>query len=156
MNIIRTENLSEDQKQHIVRLWNAEYPARLRHSGTNSLDEYLSKLGNPEHYLLTDEQENIKGWLACFLRDGEKWFAMIVDSSEQKKGYGSRLLDEVKKHEPEINGWAMDREKDLKADGETYRSPIGFYLKNGFRILSEVRLETETMSAVKIKWSNAF
>lgn len=152
----KTANLSETEKQSIVRLWNAEYPAKLRHTGTDSLDEYLSKLGNPEHYLLTDENENVKGWLACFVRDGEKWFAMIVDSSEQKKGYGSRLLSEVKKFEPEINGWAMDHEKDLKANGETYLSPIGFYLKNGFRVLSDVRRETETMSAVKIKWSNEF
>jgi GNAT superfamily N-acetyltransferase len=154
MKIIKTENLSESQKQSIVRLWNAEYPAQLQHSDTGSLDEYLSKLGNPEHYLLTDENGDIKGWLACFVRDREKWFAMIVDSREQKKGYGSRLLDKVKEFETEINGWAIDHEKDLKTTGEKYLSPVGFYRKNGFEILSEVRLESATMSAVKIKWTN--
>ncbi|HEY8562137.1 MAG TPA: GNAT family N-acetyltransferase [Pyrinomonadaceae bacterium] len=152
MKITRTVNLSSEQKQRIVELWNNEYPVRLRHSGTASLDEYLSKLGNPEHYLLTDDAGNIKGWLACFVRDEEKWFAMIVDTSEQKKGYGSRLLDAVKEFETEISGWAIDHETDVKANGEAYRSPLGFYEKNGFEILSDIRLETDAMSAVRIKW----
>jgi len=153
VNIAKTENLSEAQKQSIVRLWNAEYPVQIRHSGIDSFDEYLSTKGNLEHYLLTDTDENLKGWLATFMRDGEKWFALLVDSSEQKKGYGTRLLNKVKEFETEINGWVMDHENVLKANGERYLSPIGFYLKNGFEILREVRLENETMSAVKIKWS---
>ena len=153
MKIIKTENLTDAQKQRIVELWNAEYPARLRHSGTASLDEYLSKLGAPEHYLLTNETGVVKGWLACFTRDEAKWFAMLVDTSEQKKGYGSRLLSEVKRFENELNGWAIDGETDRKANGETYASPLGFYEKNGFEILPGVRLESETMSAVKIRWT---
>jgi len=140
------------QKQSIVRLWNAEYPANLQHSGTESFNEYLSKLGEPEHYLLTDDEEQIKGWLACFDRDGERWFVTIVDTSEQRKGYGSALLSEVKKYETEINGWVMDKNEAVKADGAVYRSPVGFYLKNDFEILKEIRLENETMSAVKIRW----
>ena len=151
MEIIKTENLSDGQKARIVELWNNEYPAKLRHSGVGSFDEYLSGLGDPEHYLLTDDHENIKGWLAAFMREGEKWFAMIVDTSEQKKGYGSRLLSEVKRHEPEINGWVMDHEREVKANGDVYRSPVGFYLKNDFEIL-DVRLESEKMDAVKIRW----
>lgn len=152
MKITKTENLSETQKRSIVELWNAEYPAQIQHSGIDSFDEYMSVKGNLAHYLLTDENGKIKGWLATFMRDSERWFALLVDSSEQKKGYGTRLLNEVKEFENEINGWAIDREKDVKANGETYRSPIGFYLKNGFEVLSEIRLETEVLSAVKIKW----
>ena len=155
MKIFKTENLTDAQKRRIVELWNAEYPARLRHSGTASLDEYLSRLGAPEHYLLTDENDQVKGWLACFERDGARWFAMIVDTSEQKKGYGSRLLTEVKKFESEINGWAIDGETDVKANGERYASPLGFYEKNGFEIFRTIRLENEQMSAVKIRWSKA-
>jgi GNAT superfamily N-acetyltransferase len=153
VKITKTENLSEDQKQSIIRLWNAEYPAQLRHSGIDSFDEYLRPKGDLEHYLLTDDGEKIKGWLATFIRDDEKWFAVLVDSSEHKKGYGSQLLNKVKEFEAEINGWVMDHEKALKANGETYLSPIGFYLKNDFEVLNEIRLETETVSAVKIKWS---
>jgi GNAT superfamily N-acetyltransferase len=154
VEITKTVNLSKDQKHSIIRLWNAEYPAQIQHSGIDSFDEYLSSKGNLQHYLLTDDNENIKGWLATFMRDGEKWFALLVDGSEQKKGYGTMLLNKVKEFENEINGWAIDREKDVKSNGETYLSPIRFYLKNDFEILNDVRLETETMSAVKIKWIN--
>jgi GNAT superfamily N-acetyltransferase len=153
VKITKTENLSEDQKQSIIRLWNAEYPAQLQHSGIDSFDEYLRPKSSLDHYLLTDDNENIKGWLATFIRDDEKWFALLVDSSEQKKGFGTRLLNKVKEFETEINGWVMDHEKSLKANGEIYLSPVGFYLKNDFEILRDVRLENETVSAVKIKWS---
>ncbi len=153
MKITKTENLSADQKQNIVRLWNAEYPAKLQHSGIESFDEYLSTKADLQHYLLTDENETIKGWLATFIRDEEKWFALLVDVTEQKKGYGTMLLDKVKEFENELNGWVMDHEKDVKASGEIYLSPLRFYLKNEFEILNEIRLETEIMSAVKIKWS---
>lgn len=153
VKITKTENLSEAEKQSIVRLWNSEYPVQIRHSGIDSFDEYLSVKGDLQHYLLTDDSGTIKGWLATFIRDEEKWFALLVDSSEQKKGYGTRLLNKVKEFETEINGWAIDTEKDLKANGETYLSPIGFYLKNEFEIMFDVRLETETTSAVKIRWT---
>lgn len=152
MKITKTENLSNEQKQRIVELWNAEYPVQLWHPDTRSFDDYLSELRNPEYYLLVDENENIKGWLACFIRRDEKWFALLIDSREQKKGYGSQLLNSVKEFEAEINGWVIDRDTDLKANGETYRSPLGFYEKNDFEILLDVRLESETMSAVKIRW----
>ncbi len=154
MKITKAENLSEAQKQSIIQLWNNEYPLQIQHSDIASFDEYLSSKENLQHYLLTDDSENIKGWLATFTRDDEKWFALLVDGSEQKKGYGTMLLNKVKEFENEINGWAIDRETDVKLNGETYLSPIKFYLKNDFEVLNEVRLETETMSAVKIKWSN--
>src|SRR5215203_2848560 len=109
MKITKTENLSEAQKRSIVEIWNAEYPVQLWHPDTRSFDDYLSKLGAPVHYLLRDENDRIKGWLACFVRDGEKWFAILIDSREQKKGYGAALLNRVKESEAEINGWVIDR-----------------------------------------------
>lgn len=145
--------MSEAEKQSVIRLWNAEYPAQLQHSGLDSFDEYLRPKENLEHYLLTDNGGNIKGWLATFTRDAGRWFALLVDGSEQKKGFGTRLLNRVKEFENEINGWVIDREKDFKANGAVYLSPIGFYLKNDFEVLRDVRLENETMSAVQIKWS---
>ena len=152
MKITKTENLSNSQKLSIIRLWNDEYPAQIQHSGIDSFDEYLSIKSEIRHYLLTDKNENLKGWLATFIREDEKWFAILVDSSEQKKGYGTMLLDQMKEFETEINGWVIDRENELKSNGEMYLSPVKFYLKNGFEILFDVRLESETMSAVKIKW----
>jgi len=153
VKITRTENLSEAQKQSIIRLWNAEYPVQIQHSGIDSFDEYLRPKANLRHYLLIDPDEIIRGWLATFIRDDERWFALLVDGSQQKKGFGTMLLNKVKEFENEINGWVIDRENDVKANGELYLSPIGFYLKNDFEILSDVRIENETISAVKIRWS---
>jgi len=34
-----------------------------------------------------------------------------------------------------------------------YNSPLGFYMKNGFELEPNQRLETSNLSAVKIKWS---
>ena len=38
--------------------------------------------------------------------------------------------------------------------GKPYRSPLDFYIKNGFKVLPEIRLELPSISAVKIKWSS--
>ena len=152
MKIERTQNLTNQQKEIIVRLWNAEYPAPLAYDGVKDFDDFLSKLGEPNHFLLFDDAENLKGWLASFTRHGEIWFSMIVDTSIQKKGFGTMLLNEVKKFEDEINGWAIADDKYLKNNGEKYLSPIEFYRKNNFEILTGEKFENEKISAIKIKW----
>ena len=42
---------------------------------------------------------------------------------------------------------------DKRENGEPYISPMSFYLKHGFEILQNERIETEMIQAVKIKWS---
>jgi len=51
-----------------------------------------------------------------------------------------------------LNGWVVDGERYIKSNGEKYLSPLEFYKKNDFEILVGERLETEKISAVKIKW----
>ena len=75
-----------------------------------------------------------------------------MDSRAQKKGIGKLILNTVKETEDELNGWVIDGAGNLKLDGSEYLSPIEFYKKNGFEILENARLESEKMSAVKIKW----
>lgn len=57
------------------------------------------------------------------------------------------ILEKVK-----IIGWAIDHNLDNKVNGETYKSPLEFYVKNNFEILSKEQLELDTISAVKIQW----
>ena len=38
----------------------------------------------------------------------------------------------------------------------TYVSPLDFYLKNGFTVCKEIRIESEKISAVKIVWNELF
>lgn len=152
MRIETTKNLSNEQKETITQLWNAEYPEQLNFSGVTGFEEFLQSVSNPLHFLLLSENEELKGWLMTFTRENERWFSIIVDGKEKQKGYGTQLLDELKRNENEICGWAIEHNNYLKKNGESYRSPIGFYQKKGFEILIDVRLEKEDFSAVKIKW----
>lgn len=145
--------LTEDQKEIVTRLWNAEYPAQLRYGGVADFENFLNGLTDHRHFLLFDESGNIKGWLVAFSRDNERWFSIIVDSSEQKKGCGTTLLNEVKKFESRIHGWVVAHDDYLKGSGEKYLSPLGFYRKNGFSVLDDIKLEKAGFVAVKIKWT---
>jgi hypothetical protein len=68
------------------------------------------------------------------------------------QGKGTLLLNKLKENEHKLCGWVVDHDNDRKQDGEPYKSPLKFYQKNGFAICSDVRLETEKRSAVKIIW----
>ncbi len=94
----------------------------------------------------------LKVGILILVETNEKWFAMILDSQIQGKGFGTHLLNEAKQSVTELNGWVIDHNNYKKTNGTTYKSPIDFYLKNNFIILSETRLEISKISAVKIKW----
>ena len=159
MKLTKTENLTENQKTKISEIWNAEYPISLRFSEENNFEKYLSKLQNCVHYVLNDdfvsdfdEENALVAWLCVFTRENERWFAMLVNGNYQKQGIGKLLLDNAKKDESELNGWIIDNNESKKENNMPYLSPIGFYLKNNFEILTNIRLENEQISAVKILW----
>jgi GNAT superfamily N-acetyltransferase len=152
MRIIQTENLSEEQKEILRELWNEEYPARLHLKTIEDFESYLNGISNTKHYLLFDDSDKIIGWTFTFLRDGEDWFVIILNSIIQGKGNGSLLINEIKKEKTSLNGWVIDQENEVKQNNELYKSPMPFYIKNGFTILTETKIENEKMSAVKINW----
>ena len=152
MNLIHTQTLTENQKETIRRLWNEEYPKKLNHAESSDFEAYLEKLSHPYHILLI-ENNSIKGWYFDFIRENEKWFAMIIDGKEHGKGYGTLLLNLAKEKEPELNGWVIDHNEEIKHDGTVYQSPLEFYRKNGFIVKPQIRLELNTLSAVKMKWT---
>ena len=151
MRIISTKSLTDTQKVQILEIWNKEYPERLVYKTLSDFEAYLEKLADQQHILVIDDNERVYGWYFHFIREEERWFAIILDSDLQGQGFGTRILDLAKEMEPVLNGWVMDK-NDLKKNGEIYPSPLQFYLKNGFELLSETRLETDRMSAVKIRW----
>lgn len=153
MEIIEKEILSLEEKEVLRVLWNNEYPARLHLKTLEDFDLYLNGLSNTKHYLLFDDLNKIIGWTFTFLREGEDWFAIILDSKIQGKGNGSLLINEIKKKNTSLNGWVIDNENEVKQNNEFYKSPMPFYIKQGFTILTETRIENEKMSAVKINWN---
>ena len=147
-----TASLTEASKLRIVELWNGAYPARLAYSSLQDFEEYLAGLADAQHTLLTDEVGRIVGWYVDFVRSGERWFAIIVDAEWQGKGVGDRLLTQAKQQHTCLNGWVIDHDNDRRLDGLPYRSPLAFYLKHGFAVLPDERLELAHISAVKIRW----
>lgn len=152
MKIIYTKNLSSNRKSEILSLWNTEYPNNLKYSSIEEFDNYLTSLHDIEHYLLIDVANKLIGWAITFTRENENWFAIIIDSKVHGRGYGKLLLEELKKSKPILNGWVIDHDNDFKANGEIYKSPLEFYLKNDFLILDDFRIENEKISAVKVSW----
>lgn len=152
MKIETTKYLDFHQKSHIFDLWNNEYPQQLSYESIENLEIYLNGISNPTHYFLSNQLDETVGWASTFSREGEIWFAIIINSEFHGKGYGKMLLDEMKIVENKLNGWVIDRDNEVKSNGELYRSPLDFYKKNDFKILSDIRLELELFSAVKIVW----
>ena len=153
MKIITTPALSDQQKQTALNIWNTEYPVRLLMPDMNEFDAFINTLINPQYYLLTNETDEIVGWAATFSIEPVRCFFIMLAGSIHGKGYGSLLLNELKKDESQLFGWAIDHNDDIKANGEPYPSPINFYRKNGFTINVDLRLENEQLSAVNILWN---
>lgn len=152
MKITETISPDEAQKSALLELWNREYPLKLKHKTLLDLEIFLDTLKESRHYFLFSESAEIMGWGSVFTRDNDRWFAMILDGRIHAKGHGTSLLNTLKGPEPELNGWVIDHDRAVKENDDPYRSPLGFYLKNGFRVIPSLRIESDIISAVKIKW----
>ena len=144
--------LNPTQKKQISEIWNNEYPKSLNFTDSTGFDNYLAGLSDPVYYLLEDDSGEIIAWACKFIRDNEKWFAIILDQKIHGQGKGTTLLNALKENESVLNAWVIDKDKAIKLNGEIYKSPLNFYLKNGFLLCPEIRFENEKMSAVKIIW----
>ena len=153
MKFINLTALSKSDKKEILGLWNNEYPAKMNYQTMEDFDNYLESLTEQSHILMINDNRSIKGWYFDFTRENEKWFAIILDSRIQGKGFGTMILNLAKETESELNGLVIDKINNRKKNGEFYKSPLDFYLKNGFEKLVKNRLELEKLSAVKIKWT---
>lgn len=150
MTIIVKQAIDNRLKEAIFDLWNQEYPSVIQLASLPDLDLYLERLRSLYHLFLMDDQDKVAGWLFLFEREGETWFAMILDRKVQGQGYGSRLLAKAGTLTEVLNGWAIDRAEYYKADGSAYPSPLAFYRKMDFKVLEE-RLE-QPFASVKVRW----
>lgn len=154
MKITKLPHLSSSHKIQLLELWNNEYPEKLNYNSLDDFENYLDQLTEQSHFLLIAENNQIKGWYFDFKRMDEKWFVILLASEIQGKGFGTKLLHLAKEKEAELNAWVIDRNTEKKKDGSFYKSPLSFYQKNKFEVLSEIRLELDILSAVKIQWKN--
>jgi ribosomal protein S18 acetylase RimI-like enzyme len=148
MNIIKTNFINKSQWTQINDLWNEEYPIRL----IDRFDLLLQDAQNFNHYLI-EEKKEVVAWAVEFQKENEKRFSLIVKNKFQGKGLGKILIKELINDLGEFYGWVIDHDFDVKSNGEVYRSPINFYLKLGFHIIDNERIDNEMINAVKIKFS---
>src|SRR3989337_271677 len=96
MNFTEIKTLNDRQKLGIIEMWNNEYPKELSLDGLAEFDQYLNTLSDKNHLLLSDENGTVKGWLIYFVRSNEQCFVMLLDSSLQGQGLGSKFLSLAK------------------------------------------------------------
>lgn len=155
MHIIQTNRHTDAQRDAIFRLWNNEYPVQLAFDNMTHLDDYFGDLSGQAHFFAMDDGGDIIGWAFTFIRDDDQWFAIIVDGGQHKKGVGTLLIKTLQLTVPKLSGWVTDHDRYIKRDGMPYVSPVGFYMKNGFTLHTNIRLETERLSGAKITWENS-
>lgn len=153
MKFVELHSLSQKNKREILKLWNNEYPRNLVYENLEQFQDYLNELKDQYHIILLDENEHLIGWYFDFLRDGERWFAAILDSKFQGEGYGTKLLNLARQKRTELNGWVIPSADYIKYNGEAYKSPLEFYKKNAFHVHRDIKLETDKISAIKVSWS---
>src|SRR6478609_6733766 len=108
MEIIESENLTFAQQEAVRKLWNQEYPEKLMLQKAADFENYLQNLNGKRHLLVLNDLKEIAGWAFLFERDLDTWFAIILDSKIQKKGFGSLLLSRLKARKTQLNGWVID------------------------------------------------
>lgn len=151
MKIIKSNTLTKTQKETICFLWNREYPRQLALT-LEELDAFFLQSTSHNHFMVLDDADEIVGWAFTFDRDGDRWFSIIINTLYQRLGIGRMALNLLKEKETRLNGWVIDHPHDVKQNGEAYESPLPFYLKNGFVVERDIRMENEKISAAKIIW----
>jgi len=154
IDFTRRQELTASEKIDVRELWNNEYPEQLRLTDMSKLEEYLAGLAFAEHLLVYTKDGTVAAWAVKFIRNEERSFVIIVASSLHRTGIGKQLLNVLKMGETQLTGWAVDHQRYLKSNQQTYLSPLPFYLMNSFSIAEASRLELPTLSAVKIIWKS--
>lgn len=149
MRITKTKIISQLQTEQINALWDIEFPEKLNGRYPLLLEEATSF----DHYIIEDDAQKIIAWAVIFEKDQQIRFSLIVAANQQQKGLGGLLIERLKSDNQEFYGWVIDHNDDLKTNGEHYLSPLPFYLKHGFEILNDQRIDSPMIKAVLIKWA---
>ena len=152
MKFRKTITLTLKEKQQIFKLWNNEYPREFIYENLEQFEVYLEGLKDQNHILVLDEKKNIIGWYFDFIRESERWFALILDSKFHGNKIGTSLMEKAKKDRNRLNGWVIKSSDYLKANGAAYRSPVDFYRKNEFLLDNDTFLEAGKVTAIKMSW----
>jgi GNAT superfamily N-acetyltransferase len=147
------QDINENLAPELLQLWNSVYPVSVCYTNVEDFRKYLQNLQDPEHLVLKSQTGKVMAWGFTFHRENERWFGLLVQNEFQGTGLGSLLLEKMMESETQLSGWITDHDRSLKQTGEVYPSPMGFYLKHGFIAHPGIRLETDSLSALKMVWT---
>lgn len=142
--------MSTSDIDEIISIWNKVYPVQMIYSSVQQFEDYLNQFSDKHHHCIY-ENDTLVAWAVDFIRDDERWFVMLVDDTHQGSGLGEKLISSLQEKNDELNGWVVDHNRYRRSNGESFISPLRFYLKNMFRLQID-RMETSHLSLVKVKW----
>lgn len=150
------EQLTEEQKAAVVKLWNNEYPTSLTLGGIDHFDAKMGDLTGQEHIILTNNKDELVAWMLVFdfTMEGQdiRWFIILLDRSLQRQGVGTQVLNRAKERNDNLNGWMIYQEGLPMSDNAVYPLPIAFYKKHGFTMYPDIKWDAVPFDAIKISW----
>ena len=151
MRIVSTYHLNEGQITQVMALWNAEYPEVISYNNIDSFRRYLYNLEDTIHRLIVTDNGEVKGWYVDFMRNGERWFVLVISKDCQGKGFGRKLMQMAQEEKEELNGWVVSSSTYKKLDGSVYMSPLPFYTRLGVRVYSDITFEDKGIRTIKVQ-----
>ncbi|MBB5397144.1 hypothetical protein [Mucilaginibacter sp. AK015] len=82
-------DLTAQEKDTLLSIWNAEYPTRLCMPGITDFNDYLATLVNPDYILLKDKASAVIGWATLFSVGGIRCFFIMLKEAWHGRGYGT-------------------------------------------------------------------
>lgn len=153
MKIIEYTELEENTKAQLFELWNKEYPEALQFKSYPNFKTYLDGLVKLRHFIIKNEENAIIGWFFCFERKNDNWFGLLVHHQFQNQGLGKKLIKKAQSVYNKINAWIVKDNIYKMHNGKTYKSPLNFYLKYGFKVVPNKYRKTDKISTIKIQWN---
>lgn len=138
MIINKTKILTDKQREQINALRDDKYPSKLK----DRFPIHLDGADWYNQYIIEDLNNNTIAWTVDFEKKSQIRFSIIVASIHKGKGLGRMLIEKLRTENEEFYGWVIDHNNDFKLNGEYYKTPMPFYLKHGFEILNDKRIDT--------------
>jgi GNAT superfamily N-acetyltransferase len=133
-------------------IWNNVYPACIA-ADELRFQAWIGALEEPFFLLLWDNnKQELLGWCCAFLRQGMRWFTVLIDESAQGKGIGTKLMQELMSRYNALSGWVVDTDQYTTLKGIPYRSPLEFYRKLGFLIHPNIVFPDPKLRAICTTW----
>lgn len=152
MEIRRNTSLTDIEIEELLVIQNKRLPDNLY----TEFDEFKRRLSNyrdPEYITLHDEDDTILGFviLRSIGVDNHRYGILIVDDVAAGNTYGKQIIDAAKESNDNLYGWVYDGDHRKTKDGSKYKSPLTYYITQGFKIDKPKKVHPSVEEDGKIK-----